>query len=84
MLKTIGVLVRDYEQNLFHPAKTTPAEMLKFLMEQGKVKAADLPLPAPRVYEILAGKRKINKRQAVVLAKRFHVSPDVFQERLTL
>jgi HTH-type transcriptional regulator/antitoxin HigA len=83
MLEVLATLVEDYEKKTYPRTKSTPAQLLEFLMEQNNLKAADLPLPAPRVSEILAGKRKISKSQAVALAKRFKVSPELFRERLT-
>ncbi len=58
--------------------KSAPTKMLEFLMEQKNVKAADLPLPASRVSEIVSGKRRISKSQARELGKFFHVSPFLF------
>src|SRR5258705_7301877 len=55
MLELLVKLVHDYEQSVFPIKKSTPAEMLEFLMEENNLKAADLPLPASRVSEILRG-----------------------------
>jgi hypothetical protein len=60
--------------------KSTPAEMLEFLMEKNDLKAADLPLPSSRVSEILAGKQGISKSEAKELGKFFHVSRVLFYE----
>ena len=68
----------EYEQGAFPAKKSSPAEMLEFLMEENGLKPADLPIPASRVSEILAGKRDISKAQAIALAERFKVSPAVF------
>jgi HTH-type transcriptional regulator/antitoxin HigA len=78
MLGTLFILVREYEQRTFSRKKSTPAEMLEFLMEQNQLAAADLPLPANRVSEILSGKRDVSKEQAKRLAAFFHVSPAAF------
>lgn len=78
MLGTLFSLVHEYEQR-FRPRKaSTPAEMLQFLMEQNDLTSSDLPLPANRVSEILAGKRGISKEQAKQLGAFFHVSGAVF------
>jgi len=78
MLELLVELVRDYEQAKFPMKKSTPAEMLEFLMEENELKAADLPLPASRVSEILTGKRDVSKAQAVALGEFFRVSPALF------
>jgi HTH-type transcriptional regulator/antitoxin HigA len=81
MLEVLATLVEDYEKKAYPRKNSTPAEMLAFLMEQNKLKAADLlPLPSSRVSEILSGKRKISRQQAIDLGKRFRVSPAVFLE----
>jgi HTH-type transcriptional regulator/antitoxin HigA len=78
MLELLVELVREYERAAFPSKKGTPAEMLEFLMEENELKAADLPLPASRVSEILTGKRDISKAQALALAEFFQVSPALF------
>ena len=78
MLELLVALVRDYEQANFPMKKSTPAEMLEFLMEENELKPADLPLPASRVSEILTGKRDVSKTQAVALGEFFRVSPALF------
>ncbi len=67
-----------YEQAKFPAKQVGPAEVLRYLMEENHLKAADLPLPASRVSEILTGKRAISKSQARALAERFGVSPALF------
>lgn len=78
MLGTLFSLVREYEQRSYRRKKSSPAEMLVFLMEENRLAAADLPLPANRVSEILSGKREVSKDQAKALGKFFHVSPAAF------
>jgi HTH-type transcriptional regulator/antitoxin HigA len=78
MLGTLFSLVREYEQRSFPRKKPTPAEMLGFLMEQNGLAAADLPLPANRVSEILSRKRDVSKEQAKRLGAFFRVSPAAF------
>lgn len=78
MLGTLFSLVREYEQRSYPRKKSTPAEMLEFLMEQNQLAPADLPLSANRVSEILSGTRGVSKEQAKKLAEFFHVSPAVF------
>jgi len=78
MLGTLFGLVREYEKRSFRRKKSTPAEMLEFLMEQNDVSAAGLPLPANRVSEILSGKRDVSKEQAKRLGGFFRISPAAF------
>ncbi len=78
MLGTLFSLVREYEQRSYPRKKSTPAEMLEFLMEQNELAPADLPLSANRVSEILSGTRGVSKEQAKKLGEFFHVSPAVF------
>ncbi len=78
MLGTLFSLVREYEARTFPPTKSTPAELLEFLMEQNHLTRADLPLPANRVSEILSGTRAVSKEQAKQLGAFFHVSPAAF------
>jgi HTH-type transcriptional regulator / antitoxin HigA len=78
LLELLVQLVHDYEQVKLPVKKAGPVEMLKYLMEENHLKAADLPFPASRVSEILTGKRAISKSQARALAERFGVSPALF------
>jgi HTH-type transcriptional regulator/antitoxin HigA len=78
MLGTLFSLVREYEQRSYPRKKSTPAEMLEFLMEQNGLTPADLPLSANRVSEILSGKRGVSKEQAKELGTFFRTSPVVF------
>ena len=78
MLGMLFSLVREYEQRSFPRKKSTPAEMLEFLMEQNGLAACDLPLSASRVSEILSGARGVTEEQAKKLGEFFRVSPAVF------
>ena len=78
MLDLLGTLVGEYEQRVYPRRKSTPAEMLAFLMEQNNLTSTKLPLPANRVSEILSGKREVSKAQAKSLGDFFHVSPALF------
>ncbi len=78
LLELLVELVHGYEQAVLPAKKASPAEMLKYLMEENRLKPADLPIPASRVSEILTCKRTISKAQARALAERFGVSPALF------
>jgi len=78
LLELLVDLVHSYEQAKLPPKQATPAEMLRFLMDENRLKPADLPIPGSRISEILTGKRAISKAQARALAERFGVSPGLF------
>ncbi len=79
LLGTLFALIHEYERSKYtHGMKSTPAEVLRFLMEENNLAPSDLPLPASRVSEILSGKREVSKDQAKALAARFRVSPALF------
>jgi HTH-type transcriptional regulator/antitoxin HigA len=82
LLDTVGVLIENYEQQHYalELPEATPQEVLAYLMAEHQLKQSDLPEIGSQgvVSEILNGKRQLNKRQIQELAKRFHVSPEVF------
>ena len=62
------------------PASATPAQVLRFLMDERGMKQSDLADIGSQgvVSEILNGKRDLNVRQIGRLAEIFHVSPATF------
>ena len=78
LLDTLFAVIHEYERRRYSPGKSTPAQMLRFLMEENNLGAADLPLPASRVSDIASGRREVSKAQAKRLAKFFRVSPALF------
>lgn len=78
----VGDLVAEYEakKRPMPEDTTTPASRLAYLMEQHALKQSDLPEIGTQsvVSEILAGKRKINLRQAKALATRFRLPLETF------
>lgn len=75
-------LLEDYEKRTLPPIKkTTPIEMLKFLMDENNLRQIDLVdifSSQGIVSEVLAGKRQITLSQAKKLAKRFRLSVEAF------
>lgn len=73
--------IREYE-NRVHPwpDTSTPAQVLRFLMDQHGLKQSELSAIGTQgvVSEILNGKRELNVRQIGELSKMFRVSPAVF------
>lgn len=73
--------IEAYEAEHQALPEATPAETLRYLMEQHGLKQTDLAgeLGGQSVVcAILNGKRELNARQVKALAKRFKVSPAVF------
>lgn len=80
-MKSLGILVQNYEKSRYPRAKVSGRDMLKFMMELHGLKQSDLSNELGGqsiVSSILNGKRKLNKNQIQKLAKRFHVPADVF------
>jgi HTH-type transcriptional regulator/antitoxin HigA len=81
LLHIVTAFVHEYEERNVAVPEASPAEVLRFLMEQHGFRQADLAeefSSQSNVSEVLNGKREINARQARALAKRFGVSPAVF------
>ena len=79
----LGYLVEQveaYEQTRYPTPEATPADVLRFLMEQHGLKQEDLADCAPqsRISDMLNGKRPASKEIAKKLAQRFHVHADLF------
>jgi len=81
LVKIVADHIREYE-NRVHPwdAAASPSELLEFLMDQHALRQSDLPEIGTQgvVSEILSGKRRINARQAKLLATRFGVEAGLF------
>ncbi len=79
-LDTLGTLIHVYEDKNYPMPQESGAEVLRYLMEEHRLRQADLPEVGSQgvVSEILNGNRELNVRQIRELAKRFHVSPVVF------
>lgn len=73
--------IQEYEARVRPwPDSTTPAQVLRFLMDQHGMKQSDLAEVGSQgvVSEILNGKRALNVRQIGQLAEIFRVSPATF------
>ena len=72
--------VEAYEDEHTVIPEATPAETLRFLMQQHALKQEDLVDCAPqsRISDILNGRRAISKDLAKKLARRFNVAADLF------
>ena len=79
--RVIEEFIVHYERDRFPVPKSTPQEMLTFLMEQQGLSQLDIAEDLggqPNVSNVLSGKRQLNVRQIGRLASRFHVNPAVF------
>lgn len=79
-METIGILIKNYEDEHYPMSEASGVDVLKYLMEEHGLKQSDLPEIGTQgvVSEILNGKRELNTRQVKELSKRFSVSPAVF------
>ena len=80
LLRYLAEQIEAYENEHYPIPPASPAEVLRFLMDQHRLKQEDLADIAPqsRISEILSGKRAISKGIAKKLAERFHVQADLF------
>ena len=80
LVDIVADLIDDYESEYQPLPQTNGVDALKFLMEQHKLKQADLCEIGSQgvVSEILTGKRELNLRQVRALSERFGVSADTF------
>lgn len=81
LFKLMVSLIQQYEQKVYQMQKSSPLEVLEFLMEDRGHSAKDLwELIGDKgaVSRILHGQRSISKTQAKKLANFYNVSPAVF------
>lgn len=81
ILNLLVHLVEEFERAAYRTGKTSPAEMVAFLLEQRGLKPIALSEvlgSRGRVSEILAAKRSVSKEQAKRLGDFFHISPAAF------
>ncbi|MDD2941947.1 MAG: transcriptional regulator [bacterium] len=80
LLETIGVLVEAYEKQNYPQPTPSAVEALRLLMAEHALSQNQLPEIGSQgvVSEVLSGRRELNKRQVIALARRFGVSPLVF------
>lgn len=79
LVDRMGDLVEKYD-NEHYACKSTGIDALKFMMVEHGLGQSDLSDIGSQgvVSEILNGKRELNVRQIRLLAKRFHVTEQVF------
>ena len=76
----LSAFVEKYEAEHMAIPEANLAAVIKYFMNEHDLRQTDLPEIGSQgvVSEVLAGKRELNKRQIMGLAKRFGVSPAVF------
>lgn len=86
MYELLMTLTGDYERNAFPRKRSTPTELIQFLLEQNgqPQKALAGIFGEAHVSEVLHGKRKISVPQAVKLGRHFNVNPTAFIQELSL
>ncbi len=80
-IELLTLLIERYEEEHYTVPEASPADVLRFLLEQHGLKQRDLAADLGGesvVSEVLSGKRKLNASHIEQLSKRFHVSPAVF------
>ena len=89
LVTLIGSLIEDYEERTLPERHSTPAELLKLLMDENSLTQMDLAHELGGqsvVSQVLRGRRQINIKQARRLGVRFGISPAAFvgdhQEKL--
>lgn len=81
LLKLVGRLIADFEENFYELNEAAPHEILKELMDARGLKQADIAKvlgSKVRASEIINGKRSISKSQARTLGQFFNVSAQLF------
>jgi HTH-type transcriptional regulator/antitoxin HigA len=77
----LTLLIERYEMEHYSLPKASPADVLRFLLDQHGLKQRDIARELGGesvVSEVLSGKRKLNATHIEHLSSRFHVSPAVF------
>ena len=81
-LDVLGDLIETFEDEAVPMRSVGDADMLRFLIEnKGTTQAAvakQVRIPESTISEVLAGKRKLNRKQIGKLARYFHVEPGAF------
>jgi HTH-type transcriptional regulator/antitoxin HigA len=81
LLALLALLIEDYEKKRYpeYAEGATPAELLSLLMQEHNLTQYDFPpIQQSKISEILNGKRKISKAQALAFGERFKVDPAAF------
>lgn len=82
LLEILELLIEDYDRIHSQIPHIPAVERLKNLMTEHGLRQMDLQEIGSQgvISEIISGKRRINKRHAALLAKRFHLPEKLFLE----
>jgi len=82
LFKIVCELIADYDSRHYPIPKASPAQVLRFLMDQHGLKQSDVPEVGSQgvVSQVLSGRRMLNARQVAALSARFGIGADVFLE----
>ena len=77
---TLGMLLFAYEEQHFATPDASGTDILRFLMDEHGLTAADLPEIGDEslLTDILAGTRSLTVDHVKALSRRFHVAPATF------
>lgn len=81
LLELLTQLVETFEKRVYPREKTSPAQLVAFLIDQRGLSPSDLWSvlgSKGRVSELLSGRREVSKDQAKRLGAFFHISPAAF------
>jgi HTH-type transcriptional regulator/antitoxin HigA len=80
LLDTLSILIQAYEESAMSAGDVSGIDVLKLLMDEHQLMAADLPeLGTPaEVTDLLAGRGSLSVPQIQALANRFGVVPATF------
>ena len=81
LLELLTHLVETFEKSAYPREKSSPAEVVAFLLEQRGLSPSDLWSvlgSKGRVSELLSSRREVSKDQAKRLGEFFHISPAAF------
>jgi HTH-type transcriptional regulator/antitoxin HigA len=77
---TLGTLIHAYEEDHFKKPDVFGKDVLRFLLEEHHLTAADLPEIGDENYllDVLEGKQPLTTENVKMLSDRFHVTPATF------
>ena len=81
LAELLTLLIEDFEEKRYALPRAKPLDVLRFLMDQHRLKQKDLldVFGTPSIVsEVLSGKRELTKDHIKRLSDRFHVSPELF------
>lgn len=81
LAELLTLLIEDFEERHYQLKPTTPANVLRELMESSNLKQRDLVDvfgAESTVSAVLSGKRDMTRNHIKRLSERFHISPEAF------